>query len=85
MPEETHISRVLPDCWQRQHWQDRLGIDLQGGCYEELCGLVLKQIGRLLRDDKWSATERWMLETLRDSEDPPPEWVQRVRAEAACS
>lgn len=49
--------------------------------YDELCGKVLRQVVILLRDDKWSSTERWMLETLRDSEKAAPEWVtEQIKA-----
>jgi len=76
MPEQTYIKRVLPPEHQRGHWQERLGLDLSEGCYAELCLTVLKHIIRLLNDEKWSSTERWMLETLWDSEGPTPDWVK---------
>ena len=75
MPEKNYIRRVVPHEHQRDYWQDRLGIDLSDGCYDELCIKVFKQVSNLLREDKWSSTERWMLETLRDSENPAPGWV----------
>jgi len=82
MPEKSYIKRVLPHEHQRDHWQDRLGMDLSEGCYETLCGKVLKQIVRLLNDDKWNSTERWMLETLRDSEKAVPKWVAEIRGQS---
>ena len=81
LPEHTYIKRILPPAHQREHWQERLGMDISAGCYEDLCGKVLKQIINLLRDEKWTSTERWMLETLRDSEKPAPEWVEKYREE----
>ena len=82
MPEQFYIKRVLPQPHQRQHWQDRLGMDLSNGCYEDVCSKVLKQVLNLLKDDKWSNTERWMLETLRDSGKDAPEWVAEIHKEA---
>ena len=79
LPEKNYIKRVLPPEHQRDHWQERLGMDLSEGCYEHLCKIVFKQVLNLLKDEKWSSTERWMLETLRDSKKPEPEWVEEVR------
>jgi hypothetical protein len=78
MPERSYINRVLPPWCQRNHWQDRLGIDISSGCYEDICEVVGNQILNLLKEKKWSATERWMLETLRDSKKQPPEWVSEI-------
>ena len=75
LPEKAYIRRVLPPEWQRDYWQDRLGMDISDGCYEEICRKVAAQLINLLRDEKWTPTERWMLETLRDSEKPAPDWV----------
>ncbi len=50
-------------------------MDISNGCYDALCFRVLKKVINLLKDDKWTSTERWMLETLRDSKREPPEWV----------
>jgi hypothetical protein len=82
MPTQYYIKRILPPEHQRQHWQERLGIDLGEGCYDNLCKKVLKNILQLLGDEKWSSTERWMLETLRDSEKELPEWVAEKAKES---
>ena len=79
LPDKYYIRRVVPHEHQRDHWQERLGLDLSDGCYDALCSKVLKHIIRLLRDEKWSSTERWMLETLRDSEKPAPSWVNSIK------
>ena len=81
LPDKYYIRRVVPHGHQRAHWQERLGLDLSRGCYDELCSKVLKHIIRLLGDEKWSSTERWMLETLRDSENPAPDWVNGIKGE----
>ena len=78
MPEKNYINRVVPHEHQRYYWQDRLGIDLSDGCYNELCTKVFKQVVNLLREEKWSSTERWMLETLRNSKKPAPGWVSDI-------
>jgi hypothetical protein len=77
-PEKTYINRVVPATWQREYYQGRLGMDISSGCYDVLCGKVLKRIVHLLQDEKWTPTERWMLETLRDSEKEPPTWVTEI-------
>ena len=82
MPTQTYIKRILPPSYQRDHWQERLGIDISEWCYDTLCGRALKRIPNLLKDEKWSSTERWILETLRDSESTAPGWVaEKQRSE----
>jgi len=78
MTGKNYIKRVLPPEHQREHWQERLGMDLSEGCCDHLCEVVLKQVLTLLKDEKWSSTERWMLETLRDSKKPAPGWTEEV-------
>ena len=78
-PGKVYIRRILPPAWQRDHWQDRLGMDISDGCYDEICKTVRQEIDRLLNDEKWTSTERWMLETLRDSKKEPPTWVADLR------
>ena len=79
LPERSYIRRVLPHEWQRDYYQERLGMDISDGCYDEICRAVYKQIVNLLRDEKWTSTERWMLETLRDSKKELPDWAVEVR------
>ena len=78
LPKKTYITRVLPQEWQRDYYQERLGIDLSEGCYNEICEKVIKKIVNLLRDDKWTPTELWRLEALRDSIKPVPDWVSEI-------
>jgi len=80
LPEMHYINRVLPHLWQRDYWQERLGMELDG-CYASLCKSIKPKLHSLLKDDKWSSTERWMLETLANSEKPAPEWVSEKREE----
>ena len=82
LPEKTYIKRILPPPWQRAHYQERLGMDISQGCYATICKQVLKQILQLLKDEKWTPTERWMLETLRTSEQEPPAWVIKLSEQA---
>jgi len=84
MPTQTHIKLILPPPYQRDHWQERLGIDISKGCYDTLCSRELKRITNLLKDEKWTSTERWILETLRDSESSVPEWVSEKHGSEQC-
>jgi hypothetical protein len=79
MPEKAYIKRILPPAYQKDHWQDRLGIDFGEGCYEEISKKVLRKINNLLEDNKWSKTELWMLETLKKSESEMPDWVSEIK------
>jgi len=56
----TH-RRILPPSWQRDHWGERLGVDTSG-CYDEIIARL--DVHELLKQDKWTRTERWMLESL---------------------
>ena len=58
-------------------------MDISDGCYNEICLKVGKQIINLLKDEKWTSTERWMLESIRDSGKSAPEWVEKIRKEKA--
>jgi hypothetical protein len=60
------IRRVLPPAWQRQYWDKRLGINTTHLCYDEIIEkLILPNLNDWLALDKWTETERWMLESLR--------------------
>ena len=81
LPERNFIRRVLPPMWQKNHWQERLGIRFGDGCYETIFESLLPKIAQLLGDSKWSTTERWMMETLRDNwKAKLPQWVTDIRA-----
>jgi hypothetical protein len=82
-PGKCYIKRVLPAEWQRQYYQERLGMDISQGCYPYITRKVLKEILALLKDDKWTPTERWMFETLRNSEKPAPDWVNEIVSKKA--
>jgi hypothetical protein len=56
----TH-NRVLPPAWQRDFWDKWLGVDASG-CYDDVIARL--NIPALLKDPKWSETERWMLKSL---------------------
>jgi len=71
---------ILPQEWQRAHWQERLGLDLGSGCYDEIVALVLPELPRLLRRKCWSSTERLILESLRLAVLDEPAWVTEMRA-----
>ena len=60
--ESILVSRVLPPAWQREYWGDRLGVDVSG-CYDAIISRL--DLHALLLLDKWTRTERWMLETLQ--------------------
>ena len=79
LPEKHYIKRVLPQAWQREYFQDRLGMDISNGCYDQICLSVGKKLVNLLKDDKWTSTEKWMIETLRDSGKELPGWVKEIK------
>jgi hypothetical protein len=56
-------KRVLPPEWQRDYWGKRLGISMDG-CYDDILARILPVLDDWLKLDKWTPTERWMLESL---------------------
>lgn len=65
MPKAKSIKckRVLPKAWQRDYWGERLGISMDG-CYDDIIARIMPVLDEWLKLDKWTSTERWMLELL---------------------
>lgn len=68
----TH-KRILPPQWQREHWATRLDqpwINDEALCYSSIVKRLQPLLPELLAQDKWSDTERWILQSLvADRED----------------
>ncbi len=62
------IKHVLPMAWQRYYWQERFGniVDIENGCYDDVIKLIQPKLDTILALDKWTPTERWMLESLKN-------------------
>lgn len=76
LPTQAYIGRVYPPNWQKDHWQARFGINIDEIIHdEEIQPGLLQRIKMLLKEGRWSSTERWMLEILRDSNDEVPMWI----------
>ena len=58
--------KIRPAPHQRNYWQERLGIKLSN-CWAEIEKTIVPQLPRLLSDDKWTPTERWILESYLPS------------------
>ena len=59
------VKKVRPDDFLREYWEERLGIKLEG-CWreiEEQLAPILCKIPELLKDPKWTPTERWIIES----------------------
>ena len=64
--KEIKCKRVLPPAWQREYWGDRLGIDTSSPkCYDQIIDEIKPHLDEWLKLDKWTPTERWMLESLK--------------------
>ena len=62
---EMTIGKVRPDALMREYWQTRLGIMLVG-CWNDIEKQLaphLDKIPELLKDPKWTPTERWIMES----------------------
>jgi len=73
--------RVFPQAWQREYWQERLGMDISDGCYNTIIAAIMPELPKLLRRKTWTPTERWMLESLRLVNAEAPEWVEKMGAD----
>ena len=67
--------RILPPAWQRDYWAKRLGVDMTG-CYDEIIARL--DVDDMLTQDKWTPTERLMLESLKLADKPVPDWAQAM-------
>lgn len=69
---------VFGAAWQREYYAQRLGIKIDG-CYQDIGDKLHHEAKKLLRSKKWTPTERWMLETLRDNwQSEPPMWAKSL-------
>lgn len=57
---------VLPPCKDRDHWEERLGLDCSGDEVEALKRNTPK-LKKLLGKKCWSKTERWMIQSWYDN------------------
>jgi hypothetical protein len=57
---------VLPPCSDRDHWEERLGLDCSGDEVEALKRNTPK-LKKLLGKKCWSKTERWMIQSWYDN------------------
>jgi hypothetical protein len=58
-------EKIRPDECCREYWQERLGIELTG-CWDEIektLAPYLEKIPEILKDPKWTPTERWIIES----------------------
>jgi hypothetical protein len=81
IPEKFYIRSIMPQAWQREHYQERLGFEVVG-CYAQIRKDIGKKVFNLLKDDKWLPIEKMMLERIRDYDRPAPEWVAEITKEA---
>ena len=59
---KMQIGIVRPNGRDRNYWEKRLGVELPG-CYEEIAEKIVPLLPDLLKLDKWSETERWIMES----------------------
>ena len=61
-------KRVLPPAWQCEYWQERLAGIVEfnaDSCYDSILKALIPKLDDVLAMDKWTSTERWMLESLK--------------------
>jgi cytoskeletal protein CcmA (bactofilin family) len=56
---------ILPPVWQREYWGERLQVSMEG-CYPDILERIRPLIEGWLKLDKWTPTERWILESHRE-------------------